>query len=137
MHSICNVKHSVSKKAHNGPSYDYHFIIKELREEFNKQFPCLGEKTERYITFTVPIEKEVARIDKHGEKLQKIYLTCYNLLIVQNLWQARYQILPIIFMKDFIKLNVNTYTIIKYVRLVELNITITNAFLNSQILKMI
>ena len=49
---------------HNGSNYDYHFIIKQLGEEFKKQFTCLGESTEKYITFTVPIEKEVERIDK-------------------------------------------------------------------------
>ena len=42
---------------HNGSNYDYHFIIKELAEEFKKQFSCLGENTEKYITFTVPIEQ--------------------------------------------------------------------------------
>ena len=42
---------------HNGSNYDFHFIIKELAEEFKKQFSCLGENTEKYITFTVPIEK--------------------------------------------------------------------------------
>ena len=41
------------------------------------------------------------------KKLQKIYLTYYSLLIVQDLWQARYQILLIIFLKEFIELNVN------------------------------
>ena len=49
---------------HNGSSYDYHFIIKELAEEFKKQFTCFGENTEKYITFTIPIEKEVTRLDK-------------------------------------------------------------------------
>ena len=38
---------------------DYHFIIKEQAEEFKKQFDCLGENIEKYITFTVPIEIEV------------------------------------------------------------------------------
>ena len=37
-HSICNSKYSAPKKIpivfHNGSSYDYHFIIKELAEEF-------------------------------------------------------------------------------------------------------
>ena len=33
---------------HNGSNYDYHFIIKELAEEFEKQFTCLGEITEKY-----------------------------------------------------------------------------------------
>ena len=68
-HSICNLEYKVPKKApivfHNGSKYDYHFIIKELAEEFKKQFTCLGENTEKYITFTVPIEKEVTRIDKN------------------------------------------------------------------------
>ena len=43
---------------HNGTSYDYHFIIKELAEEFEKDFECLGENKEKYITFSVPIKKE-------------------------------------------------------------------------------
>ena len=56
---------------HNGSNYDYHFVIKELALEFKKQFSCLGENTEKYITFTVPIEKGVTRIDKNGEKIIK------------------------------------------------------------------
>ena len=31
---------------HNGSNYDYHFIIKKLAEEFEKQFTCLGDNTE-------------------------------------------------------------------------------------------
>ena len=56
---------------HNGSNYDYHFIIKELAEEFTKQCTCLGESTDKYITFTVPIEKEITRIDKNGEEIMK------------------------------------------------------------------
>ena len=74
-HSICNLKYRVPKKIpivfHNGSSYDYHFIIKELAEEFKKQFTCLGENTEKYITFTVTIEEEVTRIDKNEEQITK------------------------------------------------------------------
>ena len=33
------------------------FIKKGLAEKFKKQVTCLGENTEKYITFTVPIEK--------------------------------------------------------------------------------
>ena len=91
---------------HNGSNYDYHFIIKELAEEFKNQFTCLGEITEKYITFTVLIEKEVTRIDKNGEKVTKNIFTYYNLLIVQDLWQIHYQMLSIIYLKEFIKLNV-------------------------------
>ena len=56
---------------HNGSNYDDHFIIKELAEKFKKQFTRLGENTEKYLTFTVPIEKEVKRIDKNGEEITK------------------------------------------------------------------
>ena len=61
-HSICNLNYKVSQeipaKIHNDSTYDYHFIIKELAEEFKGQFECLGENTEKYITFSVPIKKE-------------------------------------------------------------------------------
>ena len=70
------------------------------------------------------------------KKLQNICLTYYNLLIAQDLWQASYQILSIIFLKEFIELNVNSDMMIKNVKHVELNISIATVFLNTQILKM-
>ena len=41
-------------------------FIKELAEEFEKQLTGLAENTEKYIIFSVLIEKEVTRIDKNG-----------------------------------------------------------------------
>ena len=67
-------------------------------------------------------------------KLQRIYLTYYNLLIAQDLWQAHYQILPINFLKEFIELNTNMDTMIKKVKYVELNIIIATVLLNIQTL---
>ena len=32
---------------------------KRISRKFKKRFKCLGENTEKYITFTVSIEKEV------------------------------------------------------------------------------
>ena len=43
----------------------------DLTEGFKRQFTCLGKNTEKYITFTVPVEKEVTRIDKNGEVITK------------------------------------------------------------------
>ena len=40
-----------------------------LAEEFKKQFTFLGEKTEKYRTFTVSIETKDKRIDKNVEKV--------------------------------------------------------------------
>ena len=47
----------------NGSNYDYHFMIKELANEFDGKFECLGENTEKYKKFSIPIEKEVTKID--------------------------------------------------------------------------
>ena len=48
---------------YNGSIYDYHFIIKELVNEFESNFECLGENTEKYITFSVPIKKKIKNKD--------------------------------------------------------------------------
>ena len=49
-HSICNLKFNVPNEIsvvfHNGSNYDYHFIIKELANEFEGKFERLGENTE-------------------------------------------------------------------------------------------
>ena len=62
-HSICNLCYEVSKKLpiliHNRSTYDDHFIIKQLTEEFRVKFECLGENTEKKITFSAPIKKEI------------------------------------------------------------------------------
>ena len=54
-HSICNLRYKTPKEIpvvfHNGSTYDYHFIIKQLAIEFKGEFECLGENTEKYITF--------------------------------------------------------------------------------------
>ena len=53
---------------HNGSNYDYHFIIKELANEFEGKFDCLGENTEKYKTFSIPIEKDATKTDKDGNE---------------------------------------------------------------------
>ena len=58
------------------------------------------------------------------EKLKKIYLTNYNLLIAHALWLSHHQMLSIIFLKEFIKLNVNADMIMKNVKFAELNIKV-------------
>ena len=62
-HSIWNLRYKTPKEIpiifHNGTTYDYHFIINKLAKEFDDQLKCLGENTEKYITFSVPISKEL------------------------------------------------------------------------------
>ena len=62
-HNKCNLRFKIPKNIpvifHNGSTYDYHFIIKELACGFDGNFECLGENTEKYITFFLPIKKRI------------------------------------------------------------------------------
>ena len=62
LYSICNLRYEILKEIpivfHNGSTYDYHFIIRQLAEEFKGNVECLGENTEKYIALSVPIKKE-------------------------------------------------------------------------------
>ena len=62
-HDICNLRYKLPKEIpvvfHNGSTYDYHFIIKELVKEYDGNFDCFGKNTEKYITFSVPIKKKI------------------------------------------------------------------------------
>ena len=66
-HDICNLRYKIPKEIPvvfcNGSTYDYHFIIKELVKEFDRNCECLGENTEKYITFSVPIKKKIENKD--------------------------------------------------------------------------
>ena len=50
-HDTCTLRYKIPKEIpvvfHNGSTYDYHFLIKELVEEFEGEFECLGENTEK------------------------------------------------------------------------------------------
>ena len=65
------------------------------------------------------------------KKLKKPYLTDYNLLTTQDLLQAHDQIFAIMLLKSFIKLNVNMNTVIRNVKLAELNTRIVHDFLKT------
>ena len=50
-YDICNLRYKIPKEIpavfHNGYTYHYHSIIKELAEKFEEQFECLGQKIEK------------------------------------------------------------------------------------------
>ena len=87
--------------------------------------------------FQFQSQKKLKELVKLEKKLQKLYLTNYNLLIAQDLCQAHYQILLIILVNELVKLNVNMDIMIKNVKRVELNKKIGSAVSNTQMLKMI
>ena len=71
-HSIYNLKFNVSNEIpvvfHRGSTYDYHFIIKELGNEFEGEFACIEENKEKYKTFSVPIKQETIKTDRDNNK---------------------------------------------------------------------
>ena len=75
-HNICNLRYKIPKEIpivfQNGSTYDYHFIIKDLVKEFDGNFECLGENKNKYITFSVPLKKEIKNKDKIIEITYKI-----------------------------------------------------------------
>ena len=89
-HDICNLRYKIPKEIpvvfHNGSTYDYDFIIKELAEEFEGEFECLGENTEKHISFSVPIKKYITKKDKDGnDKITNIsykakFIDCYRFM---------------------------------------------------------
>ena len=60
-HSKCNLSYIVPKKIpivfHNGSTYDYRFVIKKFKGDLE----CLGENTEKTITFSVPLKKKMMK----------------------------------------------------------------------------
>ena len=59
----------------NGSNYNDHFIIKELVNEFEGEFNCQEENTQKYETFSVEQKKKLQESVKVEKKLQKPYLT--------------------------------------------------------------
>ena len=62
-HSVSNLRYKTPKEIpvvfHNGSTYDYHFTINQLAKDFYDHLECLWENTEKYITFSVPLSKEL------------------------------------------------------------------------------
>ena len=60
-HSKCSLNYKVPKDIpviiHNA-TYDTHFIINQLAIEFKGEINCIGDNMEKYISFSVPINKE-------------------------------------------------------------------------------
>ena len=92
-HSICNLRCQIPKEIpvvfHNRSTYDYHFIIKQLAREFKYYLECLGENTEKYITFSVPIKKVLDNDndndnDKKNGKGKKAKTITYRLRFIDS-----------------------------------------------------
>ena len=111
-HSICNLNYKIPKEIpvvfHNGSTYDYHFIIKQLAREFKGYFHCLGENTEKYITFSVPIKKvhDNDNDSDNDKDKNKVKTITYRLKFI-DLCRIHYRVLHIIYLRLIIKILKN------------------------------
>ena len=93
-HNACNLQYKVPKSIpvvfHNGSSYDFHLIIKQLAHDFKGPFSYLGENTEKYITYSTsifkitdandkPIEYQITFIDSYRHMNQSLSKRVDNL----------------------------------------------------------
>ena len=44
---------------HNGTNYDFNLIINELAKEYRSEMRCIPLNTNKYMSFSIPIKKEI------------------------------------------------------------------------------
>ena len=74
-YSICNLNYNDQKEISiiiHSITYDTHFILNQLAIKIKGELNCLGDDMEKYITFSVPIKKEVNNYDGNGSKKKTI-----------------------------------------------------------------
>ena len=108
----------ISEVFHRGSDYDYHFIIRELANEFEGQFECIGENKVKCKTFSDPMKKEILKTDKDGNEI--VDTISYKIKFIDSARFMASSLSNLIdnLRKEFIKLNVK-------VEIVFLNINVS------------
>ena len=73
---ICNLRYSTQVDIpvcfHNGTNYDFNLIINELAKEFRSEMRCIPLNTNKYMSFSIPILKEMKEIKDQREPKKKV-----------------------------------------------------------------
>ena len=76
-HSLCDLRHleqsDILVILHNESNYDFHLLIKDLAKEHLPYIKCLGENTEKYISFSLKIDNPEYDEDNKDEDKPKSY----------------------------------------------------------------
>ena len=97
----------------------------------------MGENTEKYITFTVLIGKEVTSIDKNGEEITKNISYILEFTDDARFMASSLANLVNNLSEEIHRIECKYEHLIKNVKAVELIISTAAVFLNIQILKMV
>ena len=83
-HSICNLRYQEQRDIpviiHSGSNYDFHLLIKDLAKEFKSDIYCIGENTEKYISFSIPIPYHNKKIDNETINYNLKFIDSYSFL---------------------------------------------------------
>ena len=81
-YSICNLRYKTPKELPvvfpNGSTFDYHLVINQVPKKLDGQLECSEENKEKYITFSVPIEKELDSTKTITYKLK--FIDCFRFM---------------------------------------------------------
>ena len=102
-------------------------MIKEFSEEFEWQFICFAAKTKKIYNLSSYNRK--ASYKNWYKKKRNYKIMSYRLEFIDSgrfMCKAHYQILLIILLKEFIKLNINADMVIKNVKALDTNIASTS-----------
>ena len=53
---------------HNSTNYDFNLIITEIAKEFRSEMKCIPLNTNKYMSFSIPIKKEVKEQSEQSEQ---------------------------------------------------------------------
>ena len=85
-HLICNLRYSTQVDIpaffHNGTNYDFNLIINELAKEFRSEMRLIPLNTNKYLSFSIPIMKEIK--DQKDQKEPKKNVITYNLKFIDS-----------------------------------------------------
>ena len=86
-HSICNLRYSsqidIPVFFHNGRNYEFNLLIEELAKEYKSDINCIQLNTNKYMSFSVPIKKEVIE-PKDDDKKSKKEVFTYSLRFIDS-----------------------------------------------------
>ena len=54
---------------HNGTNYDFNLIITELAKEFRSEMRCIPLNTNKCMSFSIPIKKEIKESNNKNNKI--------------------------------------------------------------------
>ena len=69
-HLICNLRYSTQIPVffHNGLNYGFNLIITEFAKEFRSDMRCIPLNTNKSMSFSIPVKKEIKEINQQNEQ---------------------------------------------------------------------